>query len=159
MEVGRRGQGRAIRRVADEGLHEEIRIRSARLAAVEAGRRRDLEGGDKNEEEVIATMDGPDKEGLEIKLLRSILLVSNKPKREISNYDGSLSTDVLLDWISELDKYFECEEISEDKKVRFAATKLKGHAALWWDSVQEKRRRSNKPPIKKMEQVDRQDEK
>jgi len=34
-----------------------------------------------------------------------------------------------------MDKYFECEEISEDHRVQFAATKLKGRAALWWDSV------------------------
>lgn len=47
-----------------------------------------------------------------------------------------------------MDKYFECEEINEDKKVRFVATKLKGRAALWWDSMQVERRRSNKPPIK-----------
>lgn len=82
-------------------------------------------------------------------MLRSILLASKKPKPEIPNYDGSLSADVLLDWISELDKYFENEEISEDKRFRFAATKLKGHATLWWDSIQVDRRRINKEPIKK----------
>jgi len=31
--------------------------------------------------------------------------------------------------------------------------KLKGHLALWWDSVQAKRRRSNKPPIKKWDRM------
>eukprot|EP00253_Pinus_taeda_P029162 PITA_29162 len=122
MEAGRRGRGRAIRRVADEELREEIRILSARLVAVEARRRRDPKGGDDSEEEVAVTTDG-------------------------------LSTEVLLDWISELDKYFECEEISEDKKVRFATTKLKGHAALWWDNVQAERRRSNKPLIKKWNRI------
>ena len=60
-----------------------------------------------------------------------------------------MMVEVLLDWISELNKYFECEEISEDRKVKFVATKLKGHAALWWDSVQTERRRLNKLPIKK----------
>lgn len=48
-----------------------------------------------------------------------------------------------------MDKYFENEEISEDKKVKFTATKLKGHAALWWDNVQTDRRRMNKLPIRK----------
>ena len=47
-----------------------------------------------------------------------------------------------------MDKYFECEEVGEDHRVKFAATKLKGHAALWWDSVQNERRRLNKTPIK-----------
>eukprot|EP00253_Pinus_taeda_P031257 PITA_31257 len=80
---------------------------------------------------------------------QSILLASNKPKPEIPNYDGSLSEDVLLDWVSELDKYFENEENGEDKRVRFAVTKLKGHVALWWDSVRADIRRMNKLPIRK----------
>lgn len=94
-------------------MREEIRILIARLEAVEAGRRRDLEVGDDNEEEAILTTDGLDEEGPEMRLLRLVLLVSSKPKPEIPNYDGTLSTEVLLDWISVLDKYFECEEISE----------------------------------------------
>jgi len=49
------------------------------LAAVEARRCRDLKGGDDNEEENIATTDGSNEEGPEIKLLRSVLLASNKP--------------------------------------------------------------------------------
>jgi len=48
-----------------------------------------------------------------------------------------------------LDKYFECEEVSEDQRVKFAATKMKGHTTLWWYSVQVERRRMNKFPIKK----------
>lgn len=149
MEARRRGHDRAIRRVVDEGLREEIRIPNARLVAVEAGSRRDPEVGDDSEEEVVVMTDGSDEEGPEIKLLRSVLLASSKPKPEIPNYDGSLSTEVLLDWISKLDKCFECEEVSKDRRVKFTATKLKGHAALWWDSVEAERRRLNKLPIKK----------
>jgi len=130
MDIQRRGRGRGVRRVADEGLREELRALTARLEAVEAGRRRDPELGDDSEEETTTATEGSEEEALEIKLLRSVLLASSKPKPEISNYDGSLSADVLLDWVSELDKYFENEEISEDKRVRFAETKLKGHAAL-----------------------------
>lgn len=33
--------------------------------------------------------DGSDEEGPKIKLLRSILLASSKPKPKLSNYDGS----------------------------------------------------------------------
>ena len=47
-----------------------------------------------------------------------------------------------------MNKCFDYEEISEDKKVKFAVTKLKGHAALWWDGVQAERRRVGKQPIK-----------
>jgi len=40
------------------------------LAAVEGGRHKDVEGGDDCEEENIATIDGSDDKGPEIKLLR-----------------------------------------------------------------------------------------
>jgi len=149
MEVGRRGHGRGAQRIEEEGLREEIRIFTAYLVAVEVWRRRDPEVGDDSEKEVVAATDESNEEGPGMRLLRSVLLASSKPKREIPNYDGNLSTEVLLDWISELDKYFECEEVSEDYGVMFAATKLKGHATLWWDNVQKKRRRLNKFPIKK----------
>lgn len=113
MEVGRRGRGKGVWRIAEEGLREEIRILTARLEAVEAGRGRDPEVGDDSKEEAKATTDGLDGEGLEMRLLRSILVASSKHKLELPNYDNNLSIEVLMDWISELDKYFECEEFSE----------------------------------------------
>ena len=122
------------------------------MAAVEAGRRRDLEGEDDGDEEAAKTTYGSDGEGPELRMLRSILLSSSKPKHELSTYDGILSAKVLLDWISELNKYFDYEEINEDKRVKFAATKLKGHASLWWDIFQAERKRLNKQPIKKLDQ-------
>eukprot|EP00253_Pinus_taeda_P021561 PITA_21561 len=149
MEVQRRGRGRGVCRGADEGLREELRVLTASLEAVEAGRRREPELGDDSEDEAATATEGSEEESPEIKLLRSVLLASSKPKPEISNYDDSLFADVLLDWVSKLDKYFENEEISEDKRVRFSATKLKGHAALWWDNIQADRKRMNKLPIKK----------
>ena len=66
----------------------------------------------------------------------------------MSTYDGSLIVEHLIDWISELDKYFEYNEIEEDKRVTLAVTRLQGNASLWWDSVQEERRRKNKSLIK-----------
>ena len=69
-QVPRRGRGRGARRGADEGLREQIRILTARLEAVEAGRRRDPELGDTSEEEVVTTADGSDEEAPELKLLR-----------------------------------------------------------------------------------------
>ena len=52
-----------------------------------------------------------------------------------------------------MDKYSEYDEIEEKKKVILAVTRLKGHASLWWDSVQSKRRRKNKPLIKSWERM------
>ena len=47
-----------------------------------------------------------------------------------------------------MDNHFDFSEILEDKKVKFAVTRLKGHALLWWDGVYAKRRRLHKKPIR-----------
>eukprot|EP00253_Pinus_taeda_P003555 PITA_03555 len=114
---------------------------------VEAGGRRNPT--DDSDEEVAEPEDEYEGVTLELRLLKSVLLSSHKPRHELPNYDGSLSADVLLDWLSEVNKFFEFEETSEDKQVKFAATKLKGHASLWWDSVQAERKRLHKQPIMK----------
>jgi hypothetical protein len=36
----------------------------------------------------------------------------------------------------------------EEKKVKFACTKLKGHTMIWWDHVQKYRVRKGKDKIK-----------
>eukprot|EP00253_Pinus_taeda_P001415 PITA_01415 len=153
MEVDRRGRGRgrgrgrAVRRIAEEGLREEIRVLRERLTVVEAGGRGNP--ADDSDEEVAEPEDEFEGVTPELQLLKSVLLSSHKPRHELPTYDGSLSADVLLDWLSEVHKYFEFEETSEDKQVKFAATKLKGHASLWWDNIQGERKRLHKQPIKK----------
>ena len=85
------------------------------------------EGNDQEEEAAL--------ESAEMKMLRSVLGSSSRPKPSLSTYDGNLSAEGLIDWIGELDRYFDYEEVEEDKKVKLAVTRLKGHATLWWDSV------------------------
>ena len=73
---------------------------------------------------------------------------SFSPKLELYIYNGSLKAENLIDWICEMDKYFEYKEIDENKRVKFSVTRLKGHAALGWDNVQAERRKKDKPLIK-----------
>ena len=42
---------------------------------------------------------------------------------EFPTYDGSLVVEHLIDCISEMDKYFEYDEVEEDKSVRLAVTR------------------------------------
>jgi hypothetical protein len=58
------------------------------------------------------------------------------PKIDIPMYEGKLDVEELLDWIQAMDKYFDYEDIDEEKKVRHDVTRLKGHAVLWWDELQ-----------------------
>ena len=71
-----------------------------------------------------------------MRLLRTILGSAVKPIIEVSSYAGGLNLEELVDSINEINKCFDYEEIGEDRKVKFAVTKLKGHVALWWDGVQ-----------------------
>ena len=59
----------------------------------------------------------------------------------------------MIEWIRELYQYFDYEEIEEDKKVKLVVTRLKGHAALWWDSVQAERKKKNKSVIKSWDRM------
>ena len=74
--------------------------------------------------------------------------MSSKTKMDIPVYEGSLDEEELLDWIRALDAYFNYEDIKEDKKVRHAVTKLKGHAELWRDEIQADRSSKGKQKIK-----------
>jgi hypothetical protein len=55
---------------------------------------------------------------------------------DIPEYEGNLDVEELLDWIRALYKYFDYEDVEEDKKVKNSVTRLKGHATLWWDELQ-----------------------
>jgi len=146
----RRARGRRGRPAGNAEFLEEIRRLQIWLEAMEVGRQRDPKGGDVSEaeEELEEERATPVEEAAEVKLLRVVLGSSSRPKPEISIYDGSLKDKNVLDWISEMDKYFEYKEIDEDKGVKFVVTRLKSHAALWWDNVQAERRNKDKPLIK-----------
>jgi hypothetical protein len=51
-------------------------------------------------------------------------------------YEGNLDVEEILDWFRDLDKYFDYEDVEEDKKVKHAVTRPKGHVALWWDELE-----------------------
>jgi len=133
----------------------EISRLQTHLEAIEIGRQRDPEAGDMSdpEEEAPEIVETPVQESAELKLLMSVLGTSSGPKPELSTYDGSLTAENLIDWVSDLDKYIEYDEIDEEKKVKFVVTRLKGHASLWWDSVQAEMRKKNKPVIESWDRM------
>jgi hypothetical protein len=59
----------------------------------------------------------------------------------------------LLDWFRALDKYFDYEDIKEDRKVKHVVTRLKGHAVLWWDELQANRHCKDKKRIKRWDMM------
>ena len=60
---------------------------------------------------------------------------SMRPKSEVRTYQGDLDVNELLDWINEMDKFFDYDKKDDERKVKFTVTILKGHASLWWNGV------------------------
>jgi hypothetical protein len=52
-----------------------------------------------------------------------------------------------------MERHFDYEDIDEEKKVKHAVTRLKGHATLWWDELQAKRRSKGKHRIKSWDRM------
>jgi hypothetical protein len=68
-------------------------------------------------------------------------------------YEDNLDVEELLDWIRSMDTYLNYEDVDEEKKVRHMVTRLKGHATLWWDQLQDKRRSKGKQKIKNWDRM------
>jgi hypothetical protein len=86
-------------------------------------------------------------------LFRDVARIGARAKMEIPMYEGNLDVEEILDWIRALDKYFDYEDVKEDKKVKHAITRLKGHASLWWDELQADRHCKGKQKIKSWDRM------
>ena len=64
-----------------------------------------------------------------------------KLKVDIPNFSGDLNIEGFLDWLIELDKFFDYIELPKDKKVKFVAYMLKRGASIWWGRLREMRMR------------------
>jgi hypothetical protein len=151
-DVRRRG-----RQAGNPEMERQIRDLRARLEDMEAAQRRTANAGDLSDSEGEAEAEQQGEVAAEDaaneRLIKAIARMSSKTKMDIPTYEGSLDAEELLDWIRALDTYFDYEDIEEDKKVRHAVTKLKGHAALWWDELQADRRSKGKQKIKSWDRM------
>ena len=59
-----------------------------------------------------------------------------KMKVDLSNFSGKLDVEAFLDWVKNVESFFEYMEMVEDKKVKMVALKLKSGASVWWDQIQ-----------------------
>jgi hypothetical protein len=130
----------------------------ARMEDMEISQRRNADAGDISESEDEGDAgheeeEIPAEDAANERLIKAIARMSSKTKMDIPAYEGSLDAEELLDWIRALDTYFDYEDIEDDKKVRHAVTRLKGHAALWWDELQADRRCQGKQKIKSWDRM------
>lgn len=52
---------------------------------------------------------------------------------DLPSFNGHLHIEEFLDWISEVEKFFDYMNIAEGHKVELVALCLKGTVAAWWD--------------------------
>jgi hypothetical protein len=127
MPPRRRGE----RPVENPAMEQEMRQLRARLDAMETTQRREPDVGDiseaESEEMEVEGVAG--EEVAEECLLRVVVKMGAREKIEVPMYEGNLDVEELLDWIRDLDKYFDYEEIDDENKVKHVVTKLKGHAS------------------------------
>ena len=89
----------------------------------------------------------------EARLFKAISNIGKRPKFDVPTYSGNLNPEELIDWINELEEYFEYEEIEDPDRVKFAKAKLKGHAKIWWQELQLERNTRGKGKITKWERM------
>lgn len=137
--VQRRGNG-------DNVIMDMLRQIIARLKAVERAQGRGVHLEDVSDDEEVAPNMNPKPkvERDEERILRVLSRKNSKPVVEVSCYDGRLETNVVLDWISKINKFFEYENTPANQKPKIPVTKLKGHALLWWDHLQTERQKRGK---------------
>jgi hypothetical protein len=144
---------RRDRPMPDPAVEREMHKLCARLDAMEKTQRRTIETGDicevdseneaGHEGEEVAVEDAADE-----RLFRVVSRIGAREKMGIPVYEGNLDVEELLEWIRALDKYFDYEDVEEERKVKHPITRLKGHATLWWDELQAERRYKGKHKIK-----------
>ena len=52
-------------------------------------------------------------------------------KVDVSNFDGRLDPQYYLDWVMSVERYFKWYEMSQERRVRFAAMKLVGQVGQY----------------------------
>ena len=66
---------------------------------------------------------------------------------EAPTFDGSLEPKVYVDWVGDMDYYFEWYDMSEEWKYKFAKMRRVRLARLHWANLERTRRQQELPPI------------
>ena len=97
----------------------------------------DYESEDEREEEGNVDLDAIEEVLIpeEVKLFRVISTIGERHKFDVPIFSGNLKPEELIEWINELEEYFEYEDIEDPDRVKFAKDELKGHAKIWWQEI------------------------
>ena len=68
-------------------------------------------------------------------------------KIEAPTFDGQLDPTKFIDWLADMDHYFEWYEMSDERRVRFAKMKLVSQAKLYWTNYERLMTRGHRVPV------------
>lgn len=68
-------------------------------------------------------------------------------KIDLPTFNGHLCIEEFLDWLAEVEQFFENMQIPDEKQGKLVAYKLKGGASAWWE-LQCSRTHQGKMPIR-----------
>ena len=74
-------------------------------------------------------------------------------KVEAPSFDGQPDPTKFLDWLADMDHYFEWYDMSEERQVRFAKIKLVSQAKLYWTNHECLMTRENRAPVINWEEM------
>lgn len=69
-------------------------------------------------------------------------------RMDLPSFNGALHIEDFLDWISEVERFFDYMDIGEEKKIKLVAYKLKGGASAWWEQLQLSRAKQGKTKVR-----------
>jgi hypothetical protein len=109
--------------VANRAVERNMREICARLDAMEIKQRRSLDAGEVSDtkSEKREVEEDVAHNSLEERLLKAVVKLGDKEKIVIPMYEGNLDVEEFLDWIRAMEKYFDYEDVDEEKKVKHVA--------------------------------------
>lgn len=76
-----------------------------------------------------------------------------KLKMDIPTFNDSAHIEEFLEWIIEVERFFDYMDIDEDQQVKLVVLRFKGIASAWWDQTVTNRRRANQRPVRTWEKL------
>ena len=58
---------------------------------------------------------------------------------QISEFDGGMEPEELVNWLDCIEHYFDWKEVPEERKVKLVGAKLRGADSTWWKHYQNNR--------------------
>ncbi|CAB4263480.1 unnamed protein product [Prunus armeniaca] len=69
-------------------------------------------------------------------------------KVDLPEFERKMQPDDFVDWLNTVERIFDYKEVSDEKKVKIVAIKLKSNASAWWEQLKTRRDRTGKSKIK-----------